>query len=430
MASSIVGVAGLGPRGRAIAQRLRAVGHRVLGYDEDVRSATGSGLRTAGTARGLAAECETVLVVCDGDRAESLIRDLQDTGGRLRTVALCGALEPARVLELEAAGGAAVIESPLDGDEEAIRAGKATVFAAGNSGVVDRCRLLLEALGSVVYVGEAGSGQMARTVNDLLRWASVLAIHDAFNLVRAAGQDPAPIREAVLRASGANRALEEWGHTGVAAARQDIQAALVLAQETGASMPFLDEMDALVARLDPEAMAGLFNLGIADLTPHESLADADLEAPLPIFGDMDALGNGLEEPDMDVESPGFAAPAAAQPAVFDDLEVTGFQETEPALAFDGFEDTEPAAAAEPFSSADVTPDPGGFGDDVASPPALGALEIEPSLADFGEEPAATTPAEPAPAFREAEFPFGEADAGLQPDEEDIASDFGEAEPHR
>jgi 3-hydroxyisobutyrate dehydrogenase-like beta-hydroxyacid dehydrogenase len=267
-----IGLAGLGSRGRAVGARLRGSGLRVLGFDPDVTAAASSGLRTAGSAERLAQECQVELVTSDGEPAAALIQEFLDLKGvtSLTTIVLCGSLEPRRVREFADAAvgqGIALVDAPLDGGDEAIQAGRAVVFAGGAEPAIEECRAVLEALGSVIHVGQAGAGQIACTVNDLLRWASVLAIHDAFGLVRASGIDSAPIREAVLHASGSNRALEEWGRAGIAAAREDVQAALLLAQEAGAAMPFLDQMGTLLDRLDPDRMAGLFNLGIVDLSP-------------------------------------------------------------------------------------------------------------------------------------------------------------------
>ncbi|HEU0168799.1 MAG TPA: NAD(P)-binding domain-containing protein [Chloroflexota bacterium] len=272
MPLSKAGLAGLGPRARALAVRLRMAGLRVIGYDPDVQVAATSGLRTVGSPRRLADECELEIVAMDGAPAAEMIERLLDFQGglaHLEAIALCGALEPRRVQQLTtlaAAKGVALLDAPIDGSDEAVAGGRAVVFVGGSAAAVELCRAPLQAFGTVVHVGEAGSGQIARTVNDLLRWANVLAIHDAFSLARACGADPSPIRDAVLHASGSNRALEEWGRGGIEAARSDIQAALILAEETGAAMPFLQQLDGLLARLDPTQMDGLFNLGIVDLT--------------------------------------------------------------------------------------------------------------------------------------------------------------------
>ncbi|MFI5265739.1 MAG: NAD(P)-dependent oxidoreductase [Chloroflexota bacterium] len=367
LSSTIIGVAGLGSRGRAIGNRLRGAGHRVLGFDDDVRAAASSGLRTVGSSERLAQECEVELVSCDGEQAEGLIQELLDFQGitSLTTIALCGALEPRRVQQLaeaSAAKGIALVDTPLDGGEDAIQTGRAIVFAGGSEPAVENCRPLFEAFGTLVYVGEAGSGQIARTVNDLLRWANVLAIHDAFSLVRAAGADPSPIRDAVLRASGSNRALEEWGRAGISAARQDIQAALLLAQETGASMPFLEQLDALLEHLDPDKMAGLFNLGIVDLSSHgseppetEELELAPFGEPEPVaFGSFEALPEpeGFDEPNQPSEPVAFGNPGTL-------LEADGFGEPEALLEAGGFGELLPFAEQEAGGSFDIALEPEG-----------------------------------------------------------------------
>jgi 3-hydroxyisobutyrate dehydrogenase len=358
--STIVGIAGLGSRGRAIGNRLRGTGRRVLGFDDDVRAAASSGLRTVGSSERLAQECEVELVSCDGEQAEGLIQELLDFQGitSLTTIALCGALEPRRVQQLataSAAKGIALVDTPLDGGEEAIQAGGAIVFAGGSEPAVESCRQLFEAFGTLVYVGEAGSGQIARTVNDLLRWANVLAIHDAFSLVRAAGADPSPIRDAVLRASGSNRALEEWGRAGISAARQDIQAALLLAQETGASMPFLEQLDTLLERLDPDKMAGLFNLGIVDLTRHAPELPHSQDLAAPFEADAPLESGGFGEIEAPLESGGFGESEAP-------LESGGFGESEAPLESGGFGEIESSPQSGGFGEIEWSPQSGGFGE--------------------------------------------------------------------
>src|SRR5581483_3490976 len=86
----MIGIAGLGPRGRVIGARLRATGFRVLGFDDDVRAAAESGMRTVGSAERLAKECDVELVTLDGDDAARLVEELLAFGGitALTTIAL------------------------------------------------------------------------------------------------------------------------------------------------------------------------------------------------------------------------------------------------------------------------------------------------------------------------------------------------------
>lgn len=270
--ATLVGIAGLNSLGKAIGQRLRSSSLRVLGYDADVQAAATSGLRSVGDLQGLAQECETVLVSHSGDEAAAVIDQLLSSGGAtLNTLVLCGALAPDRVKGLSgdaSAKGIALVDAPLDGGPRAIEGSAAVVFASGPRDAVDRCAPVFQACGKSAYVGEAGSGQLARLVNDLLRWSSILAIDDAFTLVQACGADPAGIREAVLAASGASRALEALGSPW-SDPNADLDTIATLAQQAGASLPFLQRVPGLAASLDIGKLQALFNAGIADLTQHE-----------------------------------------------------------------------------------------------------------------------------------------------------------------
>lgn len=379
--SSIVGVAGLGSRGRAMGNRLRNAGRRVLGFDDDVRAAASSGVRTAGSSTRLAQECEVELVSCDGEQAEQLIQELLDFDGitSLTTIVLCGTLEPRRVrrlAEASAAKGIALVDAPLDGGDEAILAGQATIFAGGSQPAVDGCRALLETLGDVVYVGDAGSGQMARTVNDVLRWANVLAIRDAFSLVQAAGGEPSPIRNAVLQASGANRVLEEWGRLSVSSASQDIEAALLLAQATSASVPFVEGLKEPLERLDPDEMAGLFNLGIVDLTARGGDLPGQADDPWEIDDAAPAPGiASFGEPAVDADALGFGEPSA-------DADRAGFGELLVEVEEGGLE---PPEDGEPFGVAETAAAESSQAE--ADPAEFGGPALEDEIAGFGEAPA-------------------------------------------
>jgi len=264
-----IGLAGLGHSGRAIGRRLVSAGHRVVGYDPDVAIAATSGLRTVESAARLHDECTIHLVASDGHQGCQLLEELLLMfSGVSATLFIAGAIsaEEVHAFALAAEGaGIDLVDAPIVGGIDAIEAGTAAVFAAGDEATVNRHREILSLFGSVLYVGQAGSGQVARTVNDLVYWANTLAIYEAFSVARACEDDVSRIRQAVLQANGASVALRDWGRERVTEAAAETGAALDLARALQVDTPFLDRARELLNRVTQDQLSGLFNLGIADL---------------------------------------------------------------------------------------------------------------------------------------------------------------------
>ncbi len=272
-----VGLVGLGHNGRALGHRLIKVGHRVIGYDSDLAIASRSGLRTVGSAARLHEECTVHIVAADGDDGCGLLEELllmsSEPGA---TIIIAGAITPEEVhaFATAAAGkGIDLVDAPVVGGAESIEAGTAVVFAAGELAVVDRHRDVLSAFGQVLYVGEPGAGQVARTVNDLVYWANTVATYEAFTIARACDMDVSRIRDAVLKANGASQALKDWGREQVSEAEAETGAALALARALKVETPFLDQIDGVLSGITQDQLSGLFNLGIVDL----SLGSAQLQ---------------------------------------------------------------------------------------------------------------------------------------------------------
>ncbi|MDE3077665.1 MAG: NAD(P)-dependent oxidoreductase, partial [Chloroflexota bacterium] len=265
-----VGLVGLGHNGRALGQRLIQAGYRVIGYDPDLAAAAKSGLRTVGTAARLHEECSLHLVGADGEHACALLEELLPmASGAETTIVIAGAITPEEAHSFAlgaAAAGIDLLDAPIVGGEEAIMNGTAAVFASGDQDALDRCRDLLSVFGTILYVGDAGSGQVARTVNDLVYWATTLATYEAFTIARACDMDLSRIRDAVLKASGASQALGDWGGAKLPEAPAELAAALALARALKLDTPLLDQVNELLGQVDQEQLSGLFNLGIADLS--------------------------------------------------------------------------------------------------------------------------------------------------------------------
>ncbi len=85
-------------------------------------------------------------------------------------------------------------------------------MVGGDAAAFERARPVLDAMGrTVVRIGGSGAGQLAKACNQLIVGATIAAVAEALTLARAAGVDPAVVREALAGGFAASRVLEVHG---------------------------------------------------------------------------------------------------------------------------------------------------------------------------------------------------------------------------
>src|SRR5579862_8394569 len=122
---SLIGIAGLNARGRAIGARLRTAGLSLVGYDPDVQAAATSGLRTVSSLERLTQEADMILIAQDGDEAAALTQDVLGLQS-IRAVVCCGTQQPDRARELAASAGdrgVSFVEIAFD-DDDSVQLGR------------------------------------------------------------------------------------------------------------------------------------------------------------------------------------------------------------------------------------------------------------------------------------------------------------------
>jgi 2-hydroxy-3-oxopropionate reductase len=65
--------------------------------------------------------------------------------------------------------------------------------------------------GAIVHVGAVGAGMVAKACNQLVVGSTIQAVAEALTMARAAGVDPARVREAMLGGFASSRVLEVHG---------------------------------------------------------------------------------------------------------------------------------------------------------------------------------------------------------------------------
>ncbi|MGR6974245.1 NAD(P)-dependent oxidoreductase [Streptomyces cynarae] len=207
-----VGVAGLGVMGSAIARRLLRCERAVRVYDirpEAVTDLVQEGATTAGVPALLAPAGVVVLSLNTADVVERVVfgpDGVLSTAPDGVLVIDMSSIDPERTREFAeraAKLGSGWVDAPLSGGAPGAERGELTLMLGGQDEHVERALPVLGALASrLTHLGPAGSGQLVKSVNQVLVGCGFAALAEAAALVRAAGLPP----RRVLTALGGGRA--------------------------------------------------------------------------------------------------------------------------------------------------------------------------------------------------------------------------------
>ncbi|MBS8271021.1 NAD(P)-dependent oxidoreductase [Halomonas litopenaei] len=207
------------------------------------------------------AVCETLLFGDDG-----IARQLSP-GTLLIVMSTIGHSEAIALAERCRELGLGWVDAPVSGGEKGAREGSLSIMAGADAVDYDRAKPILEAMGHPLHIGPAGSGALAKLVNQLTVASTIAAVSEALVLAEAGGADPAKVRQAMLGGFAYSRILDQHGQRmldgdfapGGPARHQlkDTRAACDVARELGLDLPLLELTDRL--------FSDLVNAGGADL---------------------------------------------------------------------------------------------------------------------------------------------------------------------
>jgi 2-hydroxymethylglutarate dehydrogenase len=101
-----------------------------------------------------------------------------------------------------------VIDAPVARSRAAAEKGTLAIFVGGEMEVYERCLPLLMAMGTDIhYVGNLGSGQVVKIINNMILGVSVAALSEALVLGAKAGVDPDVLVQALEAGSADSFAL-------------------------------------------------------------------------------------------------------------------------------------------------------------------------------------------------------------------------------
>jgi 3-hydroxyisobutyrate dehydrogenase len=215
-----VAVLGMGVMGAGMARSLLRAGHTVAVWNRDpakAASLASEGATVAETpADAVRGADAAVTMLFDTDATLDVVAGAVDAFGPDTVWVQAATVGPdgtARVGELAAKHGIAVLDSPVLGTKAPAEAGKLTMLVSGDAALVERARPVLDAVGArTVVVGDRlGQASALKLACNSYIATLTAAIGQSLELARSLGVDPALVLEAFAGAAADSPYLQLKG---------------------------------------------------------------------------------------------------------------------------------------------------------------------------------------------------------------------------
>lgn len=240
---SRVGMVGLGAMGRPIAQFIAKGGFDTVAYDLSP-DAEADGVRIVRTLAEVAESDVVVVIVPTDDDVTEVVAGpdgLIAHGHEGLIVVISASVRPETCRDLAEAGaakGVHVIDAALTGGVRGAENGEINLLVGGDQEVADRAGPVFRSFATKYHVlGPVGSGQVAKSANNLIHWAQIVAIDEALRMAQALGVEPAALRGALQEGPTDSRTLREIEFMRFTWYVKDIEIAHDLAAGVGRTLP-------------------------------------------------------------------------------------------------------------------------------------------------------------------------------------------------
>jgi 3-hydroxyisobutyrate dehydrogenase len=194
-------------------------GHHVAAFDlaeQALARAEAAGCVRAASATDAAASAEVVLTMLPaGLHVRSVYRDhvfgAAPEGALLIDCSTIDIDSARSVISDAAERGLAMVDAPVSGGVAAANGGVLTFMVGGAPDAFARAEPILRAMGkAVIHAGDAGAGQAAKIVNNMLLGATMVATCEAFALAEKLGLDLQTFFDISSKASGQNWSMTSY----------------------------------------------------------------------------------------------------------------------------------------------------------------------------------------------------------------------------
>jgi 3-hydroxyisobutyrate dehydrogenase-like beta-hydroxyacid dehydrogenase len=256
-----IGFIGLGMMGKYMAQNLKSAGANLIIHNRSQRIITElkrEGMRSKKTpaeiTRTFKAGDAVILMLPDTKALEDVLSGPDGLICGLQKNCLVidmgtSSVSVTRLLAKEVAtAGSHYIDAPVSGGTSGAKEGTLKIMAGGESKAIALAKPIFKVLGKkLTHVGPVGTGQIAKTANQIIVGLNIGAIAEALVLAKKAGADPAQVCKALTGGFADSRALELHGQRMICEnfepgarstiQRKDLDQALELAKDLGLDLP-------------------------------------------------------------------------------------------------------------------------------------------------------------------------------------------------
>jgi 3-hydroxyisobutyrate dehydrogenase len=214
-----IGFVGLGNMGAPMCHRLLGRGYAVYIYDVDpdaIGRFDRTGARPASSLSELATESDTILLSLPGSEVvEKVILGEEGLAGGLSAGQTIIDMSSSRPLSTQmlaarlAQRRVSMLDAPVSGGVPRAREGTLAIMVGGDKEVFERQLDLLNSFGEkIFYMGEHGTGHLAKALNNLLSATTLVSASEAVLLGIEGGLDPHTLIDVINVSTGRSNSTE------------------------------------------------------------------------------------------------------------------------------------------------------------------------------------------------------------------------------
>ncbi len=214
-----IGFIGLGIMGKPMAQNLMQAGYPLFFYarrPEVIQEMTAAGAVFMSSPKAVAESTAIVMTIVTADAQVREVMLGPDgvlegayEGQLIVDMSTISPITIREIADIAAKNGAHVMDAPVSGGDTGAKTGTLTIIAGGSREDFNRCLEILRVLGkeeNIFHVGQVGTGQTVKMVNQFIGGITIAAIAEALVLGIKAGADPEEMCRVISVSSG-NSAL-------------------------------------------------------------------------------------------------------------------------------------------------------------------------------------------------------------------------------